>query len=83
MATIQVTNSGNQLASSPLTNDGNRSWGIHNYGLLVTTSGTTPTLTNGNLLVCSSGTVPDDFRQHVHRYGRHHCQPRLLRQLLR
>jgi hypothetical protein len=65
VSTLGVTNSGNNLASSVSTSDGNRSWGIHNYGLLVTT-GSGPTtnthstsyLADGASLMCSGANCP-------------------------
>ncbi len=65
VSTLTVTNNGNTLASSPTTADGSRSWGVHNYGLLVTT-GSGPTtnkssssyLADGPSLVCSGVNCP-------------------------
>jgi hypothetical protein len=65
VSTLTVTNSGNTLASSPTTSDGSRSWGIHNYGLLVTTgsgpitnSSNANYLADGPSLVCSGVNCP-------------------------
>jgi len=63
VATITVTNNGNTLASSPTTSDGSRSWGIHNYGLMVTTLGSTPSssLNDGSTYSCIGANCPSIY----------------------
>jgi Flp pilus assembly protein TadG len=56
ISTIKVTDSAGVLTSTPAAADAGPSFGVHNYGILVSTNGTTPSgnLNNGGTYVCTS-----------------------------